>query len=292
MRITETMRYENVLRDIGRAQQRVLKAQEQVATGKKVYKPSDDPVAASDILRINGEKSEDVQYSRNLTFARSKLQFTDAALDSVEQMAERVRTLGQLSFSDPDKATGYLTEIQGLRDQMIAAANSAYAGRFIFGGSQTTQAPYVKGPGGTVTYDGNAQDMPMQISRTAKVPTQIPGSDLFTGTVDIFAVLDDLATAIQAKDKDGIDAQLRNLETFAESISLSRSKIGGYLNLVTNVESDLSAAKLSHETELTNKEAVDLAAAITELTASQNGLQATLAVGAKISQVSILNYLT
>jgi flagellar hook-associated protein 3 FlgL len=199
MRITETMRYEKVLRDIGRAQQRVLKAQEQVATGKKVNKPSDDPVAASDILRINGEKSEDVQYSRNLTFARSKLQFTDAALDSVEQMAERVRTLGQLSFSDPDKATGYLTEIQGLRDQMIAAANSAYAGRFIFGGSQTTQAPYVKGPGGAVTYGGNAQDMPMQISRTVKVPTQIPGSDLFTGTVDIFAVLDDLATAIQGQ---------------------------------------------------------------------------------------------
>jgi flagellar hook-associated protein 3 FlgL len=291
MRITENMRYESVLRDISRAQQRMLKAQEQVSTGKKVNKPSDDPIATTDILRINGDKAEDIQYSRNLTFARSKLQATDAKLDTIEQMTERVLTLAQLSVSDPSKATPYLTEIQGLRDQMISAANATYAGRFIFGGSETTQPPYVKGTGAVVTYAGNSEDMPLQISRSVKVPTQIPGSDLFSGAVDIFAVMDDLATAIQAQDRDGINAQMSKLQDFADTISLARSKVGGYLNLTTNVESDLSAAKLAYETELTNKEAADLAAAITEITVSQNSLQATLAVGAHISQISLLDYL-
>src|SRR5262245_28368460 len=114
MRITETMRYESILQDISRAQQRVLKAQHQVATGKKVNKPSDDPVLAADILRINGEKNEGNQYSQNLTHVKSKLQYTDNALDPVEQMVERARTLAQLSFSDPTKALGYLTEVEGL----------------------------------------------------------------------------------------------------------------------------------------------------------------------------------
>jgi flagellar hook-associated protein 3 FlgL len=291
MRITESMRYESILQDISRAQQRVIKAQHQVATGKKVNKPSDDPVLASDILRINGEKSEGNQYSQNLTFAKSKLQFTDNLLDSVEKMVERARTLGQLSFSDPQQALGYLTEVEGLRDQIISAADSAYSGRYIFGGSVTTQPPYVKNPDNSVTYNGNTQDMPIQVSRTATVQTQIAGSDLFSGSVNIFDVMADLATAIQNGDQDGIDAQLRNLEKFAETVSLTRSKIGGYLNLLANVDSDLVATRLAHETELANKEAADMAAAITELTVSQNGLEATLTVGAHISQLSILNYL-
>jgi flagellar hook-associated protein 3 FlgL len=291
MRITEGMRYQSILRDISRAQERVLKAQQQVSTGKKVTKPSDDPVAASDILRINSEKSEDEQYLRNLTFAKSKLQFTDTVLDSVEHMVERARTLGQLSVSDPPKALGYLTEITGLRDQLISAANTAYAGRFIFGGSVTTQPPYVKNSNSTVTYSGNSQDMLMQISRTVTTQTQIAGSDLFSGPLDIFVVMADLAAAIQAGDQDGIDAQIGKLGQFAEAVSLARTKIGGYLNLTANVEVDLAAAKLAHETELTNKEAADMAAAITELTMSQNNLQATLAVGANISRISILDYL-
>jgi flagellar hook-associated protein 3 FlgL len=138
---------------------------------------------------------------------------------------------------------------------------------------------------------GNSEDVLLQINRTVSVQTQIAGSNLFSGPVDIFVVMADLVTAIQAGDQDGIDAQVRNLELFLDTVSLARTQVGGYLNLTANVENDLGAARLAYETELTNKEAADMAAAITELTMSQNNLQATLAVGANISQISILDYL-
>jgi len=291
MRISETMRYEGVLRDIAQAQERMLKAQQQVSSGKRVTKPSDDPLAASDILRVKSEKSEDDQYLRNLTFARSKLQLSDVVLDSVEQMVERARILGQSSFSNPDQAAGYVTELEGLRDQIISAANTTYAGRFIFGGTITTQDPYVKNLDSSVTYIGNSAGMPMQISRTVTVETQVPGTEIFSGSVNIFDVMSGLVTAIQAGDQDGIDTQVANLGQFAEVVALARSKVGGYLNHTTHVENNLAAANLSHETELSNKEAADLAKAISELTMSENGLQAALAVGARISQLSILDYL-
>ena len=291
MRISETMRYEGVLRDIAQAQERMLKAQQQVSSGKRVTKPSDDPLAASDILRVKSEKSEDDQYLRNLTFARSKLQLSDVVLDSVEQMVERARILGQSSFSNPDQAAGYVTELEGLRDQIISAANTTYAGRFIFGGTITTQDPYVKNLDPSVTYIGNSAGMPMQISRTVTVETQVPGTEIFSGSVNIFDVMSGLVTAIQAGDQDGIDTQVANLGQFADVVALARSKVGGYLNHTTHVENNLAAANLSHETELSNKEAADLAKAISELTMSENGLQAALAVGARISQLSILDYL-
>lgn len=290
MRITDGMRYDSLLRDISRAQHRVANAQEQVSSGKKVNKPSDNPVAASDILRINSEKSEGEQFSRNVTFASSKLQFTDGVLDSLEQLVERARTIGQQAFGHPESAGANNDELAGLRDQMMSVSNTTYAGRFVFGGSVTTQPPYVNN-GTTISYSGDSDNMSMQIGRAVTVPTQIPGSDLFSGSVNVFDVVANLMTAIQADDHDGIDAGVRALEQFADVVSVTRTKVGGYVNLTSNVQSDLNAAKLANETELSNKEAADIAAAITELTASQNGLQATLAVGANISQLSLLNYL-
>ena len=83
MRVTEGMSYQNLLREITLAQERVQTAQSEVSSGKKVTTPSDNPVAAYDIVRLNSEKSETEQYSRNLVYARSKLQIADTALDSV-----------------------------------------------------------------------------------------------------------------------------------------------------------------------------------------------------------------
>ena len=291
MRITEGMNYQSLLQDIARAQERVQKAQNEVSSGKKVSSPSDDPTAATDIIRLNSEKSEADQYSRNLTFAKSKLQITDNALDSVEQMVERARTLGQLSFGNPTAATAYVAEGSGLRDQILSVANTTHAGRFIFGGSVTTTLPYLKNADSSVTYQGNSEAMPLQVTRNSTLQTQVAGSEVFSGSVNIFTVMSNLAAAMQSSDKAGIDAQVKNLEQFSNVVSVARSKIGGYLNLATNVESELSSGKLARESQLSKEQAADLAKSISELTMSQQGLQAALAVGARISQLTILDYL-
>ncbi|MBI4473290.1 MAG: flagellar hook-associated protein FlgL [Acidobacteria bacterium] len=291
MRVTEGMGYQNLLRDLAKVQERMQAAQNTVSSGKKIAAPSDNPSAAADIIRLNGEKSEAGQYARNLTFGKARLDIADTVLDSVERMVERVRTLGQLSFGNPTAGSLYMTEVSGLRDQIIASANTTHAGRFIFGGSVTTAAPYAKAADSTVAYQGNDEVVEVQVSRTSTLQTQIPGSEIFTGSVDIFATMSDLTTAMQAGDKTGIDAQLRKLEQFSEVLSVSRSKVGSYINIATNVESELSAANLARESELNEEQAADLAKAISELTMSQNALQATLAVGARISQLNLLDYL-
>ncbi len=290
MRITEVMRYQSLLQDVAQAQERAMKAQQQVSSGKRISKPSEDPVAASDILRLNSENNEGEQYSRNLTFAKSKLQATDGILDNIQQIVERVRNLGQLGFGNSQLGPGYVTEITALRDQLVTAANTTYAGRYIFGGTVTTTAPYVKNPDSTVTYNGNDQDMPLEINRGLTVQTQVSG-DLFSGSVDIFQVMSDLTTAMQAGDKPGIDAQLHKIEQFTDVLAIARTKVGGNINLASSVENDLSAGKLARSTELSQEEAADLATALSELTLTQNGLQATLSAGARMSQLSLLDYL-
>jgi flagellar hook-associated protein 3 FlgL len=291
MRITEGMRYQTLLQDIERAQERNLKAQQQVSSGKRVSSPSDDPVAALNIVKLSSDRSESDQYLSNLTFAKSKLQLTDGVLDTVQRLVERALTLGQLSFESTTVSNAYVPEVNGLRDQLISAANTTYAGRFIFGGSVTTTPPYVKNADSSVTYNGNAEDVPLEISRTSTVETQIAGSDLFSGALNIFDILSDLAAAMQSWDKPAIDAQIKKLEQFTDVVSTARTKVGGSLNFTSDVEDTLKSASLAREAQLSQVEAADLATAISELTMSQNGLQAALAVGARVSQVSILDYL-
>jgi len=291
MRITSTMSYLNLLQDINRAQERAQEAQNQVSSGKKVLNPSDDPTAAADIVQLTSEGAEADQYARNVTFAQSKLQVTDGVLDNVQQMVERARTLGQASLGDGTTSTANITELNGLRDQLLSAANTTYSGRFIFGGSVTTTPPYVKNPDSSVSYNGNSADMSVQVTRTTTLPTQVPGSDIFSGPVNVFDVMSNLSTAIQNGDKTAINDAVNQLGQFDDNVSTARSKVGGYLNLATDVQGQLSTANVARSSSLSQEQDADLPTAISEMTQSQQTLQAALAVGAKISQVSILDFL-
>jgi flagellar hook-associated protein 3 FlgL len=133
--------------------------------------------------------------------------------------------------------------------------------------------------------------MSVQVTRTTTLPTQVAGSDIFSGPVNIFDVMSNLSTAIQNGDKTAINDNVNELGRFADSVSTARSKVGGYLNLATDVQSQLSTAHVARASNLSQEQDADLPTAISELTQSQQTLQAALAVGARVSQLSILDFL-
>jgi flagellar hook-associated protein 3 FlgL len=292
MRITEANSYRNLLRDVAGIQEKMLVSQNQVSSGKKMSKPSDDPSAATDVLRLNGEKSEVAQYLRNIDSGRGRLDFADNVLDSVERMVERIRTLGILSMSDASKGPLYAVEISGLRDQIVSSANSTYQGKFIFGGSRTENPPYVVNPDQSVTYQGNSEKVKLQVSRTATLQVQIPGSDVFSGSVNIFQTATDLLSAINSGDQAAVNTQLTKLEQFHQGLGVSRARVGGLLNVSATVEGDLRDYQLVRDGELARVESANLAEALTAFTQNENALRAATAIGARISGTSILDYLT
>ena len=291
MRIPDNVSYLSFLGDLQRTQEQALKAQMQVTSGQKVSKPSDDPGAASDIVRLSGEKAAGDQFEKNVDSARSRLSAADITLDGVEVMVERARELGLLSLGNLSNGSAYKAEIEGLREQLISAANTTHQGRYNFGGSVSSVAPFVKDNASVVSYQGNSIDMTLQVGRNTTLQTQIPGDEVFTGSVDIFATLSDLLGALDAGDHDGIAAQVKKLEQVSETVSTARSRIGGYINVADSTSRQLAAAGLSRAQELNEVQSADTAQAITQLTLSQTSLQATLAVGARIAQMSLLDYL-
>src|SRR6478735_164036 len=98
MRVPNYASYLTYLRELQSNQQSYLDAQMKVLSGTKTQKPSDNPAAASDIIRLSGEQAEADQFSRNVDMARSRLSMTDSVLDSVEQMLQRAQVLAQSSL--------------------------------------------------------------------------------------------------------------------------------------------------------------------------------------------------
>jgi flagellar hook-associated protein 3 FlgL len=146
MRITNAMLVNNMLNYINLNQMRMDKLQNQIASGKKITTPSDDPVVASRALRFRADVSEIGQFRRNTSDALSWVETTEDSLDKITEVTQRVRELmvqganGALSESETKNMSSELKQLKG---QLIQIGNTAYAGRYIFSGFSTDQKLFV-----------------------------------------------------------------------------------------------------------------------------------------------------
>ena len=291
MRVTESMAMRDFLRNVAGTQEKMLEAQNKVSTGRGILRPSDNPRDVSDIIRLNADKIEVSQYGRNVDFGRSRLEFTDTALESLQSMVERVRFLALSAIGSSIDSDSFSVEVEGLRDQIVGSANTAFQGRFIFGGSDGETPPFQKDAAGVVTYKGNSDVVKVQTGRASTLQTQIPGSDLFGTGNDVFKAMTDLIAAMKSGVKSDIDAKLKPIVSAWEGLSLSRSRVGSLINVADSASKEMTALSLAREKNLVDLESADLAETLSEFQSYQNALQATLAVGARISQLSLLDYL-
>jgi flagellar hook-associated protein 3 FlgL len=292
MRITSGQNYQDLLRGLDSIRERMQQAQTEITSGDKINKPSDDPAGTADLVRLTGEKSEIDQYLSNAAGGKDRLDYTDTVLNSVQSMVLRVVTLGQLALGNPSNpASAYTTEMNGLRDQLVSAANTEFQGTFIFGGSVTNKPPYVVQPDKSVTYQGNSDATAVQVGRASTLQVQIPGSQVFSGSINAFDVVKRLSDAITSGDKSAIQTQVNNLQQYYDSISVVRSQVGSLSNAAQNTQSDLRSYEFARASDQSRIQTADLAQATTDFTQNQTALQAAIAAGAKLSQISILNYL-
>jgi flagellar hook-associated protein 3 FlgL len=292
MRITSGQSYQDLLRSLENIRERMQQAQTEITSGNKINQPSDNPAGAADLVRLTGEKSEITQYTSNAAAGKDRLDYTDTVLSSVQSMMQRVVTLGQLALGNPpNPASAYTTEMDGLRQQIVGAANASFQGTSLFGGSVTNKSPYVVQADQSVTYQGNSDATVVQVGRVSTLQVQIPGNQVFSGSINVFSAVKQLSDAIKSGDRATIQAQLSNLQQYYDSLSVVRSQIGALSNSAQRTQSDLQSYELARASDQSRIQSVDLAQASTDFTQSQTALQAAMAAGAKISQVSILNYL-
>jgi flagellar hook-associated protein 3 FlgL len=145
MRITNSMMTQSVIRNINDNMGRLSDAQEETSTGVKIQEASDDPVAATKTLQYRSVVATIDQYKSNATDATSWMKVTSSTMDSLTDAVQQIRDLtaqaagGILDDTELDAISAQVTEI---KSSIVELMNTQYAGRYIFGGYATDEAPY------------------------------------------------------------------------------------------------------------------------------------------------------
>jgi flagellar hook-associated protein 3 FlgL len=188
MRISTSAMHELAVTAMLRQQAELAKTQNQIATGKRVQRPSDDPVAAAQLYELARAQSQTEQFGKNSAAATGRLQLEEQALADAGTVLQRVRELivqsNNATLTDNDRQS-IVTELRARVAELQAVANRKDSnGDFLFAGYAAGTQPFARGSGGQMSYAGDAGVRQLQIDAAQYVADSDPGSAVF---VDIAA---------------------------------------------------------------------------------------------------------
>lgn len=185
-RISSAGQHYRALNALLQQQSRLARTQEQVASGKRVVTPSDDPVGATRIQELSRQIAASEQFLRNNDAARSRLSLEEQTLADAGTAIHRIRELVIEASSDTvDSASRRMIagEIRGRIDELEALANRQDGqGEYLFSGLATRTQPFAR-VGDVVQYFGDQGSRTQQVSETLRVADGDTGFDVF-GRID------------------------------------------------------------------------------------------------------------
>jgi flagellar hook-associated protein 3 FlgL len=286
-----------ILEDLWQSQAQEQTAIQQLATGRRVNVPSDDPAAAAADVQNQAFQGQNDQYLQNTSGLDSMLQTADSALSSVVTALNQVISLGVqganggLSSADEQAIA---VQVQGFQNQIVQLANSSYQGNYIFGGTLTQTPPFALDstqPSG-VRYDGNTGVNSVEIAQGRSIQVNVPGSQVFQGAGgDVMGSLQQLVTALQSGNITNIGTATTQVRTALDYISQQRVFYGSAVNQLNANQSFLQQEQVNLQTQENSLVGADLAKAATDLSRAQTAQSAALAAIAKVIPQSLLDYL-
>jgi len=186
MRISTRQIYTQGIEAFQQQQQKLSKLQQQISTGVRLSKPSDDPAAASKVLELEQSISLNLQYQANINIAEQRLNQQDAVLASYDNLLIRIRELAIQANNAPIDAVSrnaIAAEIDERLNELLSLANTIDAnGDYLFAGYQNNSEPFTRATTGSrdyVNFNGDDGVRAVQISQNRQLDTDIPGQSIF-----------------------------------------------------------------------------------------------------------------
>ena len=295
MRITNNTMNNSFLNNLNKNLQNLQKAQEQLTSGKRVSRPSDDPLLVGKILSMKDSIQQNEQYNSNISAAKGWVQTQDTALNDITKTMNRIRDLivyaanGSLA---PGDRNAIKDEVEMKVGELKEVLNTNFDGRYIFAGQATNKPPFEDG----LSYSGSKDNITREIASGVTVELVTDGEEIVgTGDDSLGKFLEDVVTAMGSSDKSHLDKLsgefLGKADEHIDNILRVRSKIGAIDNRLEAAEERNKSENINLTAVLSEKEDIDIAEQYMKMTMMQTAYQASLSVGAKILQPSLLDYL-
>lgn len=291
MRITNGMIQRQALSGLQNNMSGMSRIQEQIASGTRISRPSDDPVGLGTVLEANSSLSALTQYKRNLEAARSRQTLEEQTLGEITQVLERVRELGVGQGSDTSSAQTRLVaqaEVDQLLEFTRGLGNTTYQGSYLFGGQYADRQPFA-----TTTPDPTAPpsgELEVEVGPGQRIGTNHSGQEVFVDS-GVFSAMEELSAALGADDADAIRTALTSVDAAFDQIQSLTGDIGARLNSLEVASQNLDALEVNLKSLRSSVQDTDFEQAVTELVNRQSTFQAALAANAQILGQSLADYL-
>jgi flagellar hook-associated protein 3 FlgL len=293
MRITDQLIGNFIIRSNADLKAGIFDSVRKITSGRAVTRPSDDPVKAARILRIDRLIRDLDSIDRSHQRITSDLGIGEVSLAQVSSVVANVKVLAiqmaNSAVSDAERqAAG--TEVQGYRDQLIDLANRRQAdGRYLFGGLAEGGPPYDAVSG---AYLGSTSNRSVEIAPGVFSQATVTGDQSFGGAGnEIFLVFDQLITAMNANDAQGIADLLDPLDDKIEQTSQNMALMGTRLNGLNQTDGVTQSLRLQYLQDKGIYQDVDITAEITRYTAQENSLIAVVEVSRRLLANSLSAFL-
>jgi flagellar hook-associated protein 3 FlgL len=290
MRVTAGMSQRHVLTDLRRVQERLANAQDRVSGGKRIDKPSDDPLGTERAMRLNAQLDSTTAYKTAVDESRNWLDATDTALGSLGDIVQRVRELTLHAANGSTTPAGRQSikqEIDQLTEQVKTTLNGAFDGRQLFSGTATGTPPYSAATADA--YQGDSAPVVRQIGPGVSVQVNITGDDVLAG---LLPTLRTISAHLASNDVASLGtSDLHALDAGADTVTAKRAQVGAITNRVDAAGQRLDDVFDVTTAFLSKTQDADLPQALTDLSAQQNALQSALRGGATLIQQSLMDFL-
>lgn len=302
MRVSTNMIYDQGVIALQKQSAALLYTGQQIATGRKILTPSDDPVGSARALDVSQSKSVNQQFITNQGYAEDALKLVEGQLDGageiIQYARDRVLAAGNPALSPADRQS-IATDLRSQFDAMLAIANTRDAnGDYLFAGYRSNTPPFEKtdlaGTPGT-EYKGDQGSRTMQVSSSRFMPVSFGGEVAFGSAGDgVFKVLGDFITALETgSDVPGaVSTALGGLDESLDRVLTTRAQIGSQRVEVEQLGFIGSDLDLQYQTTLSDLQDLDYNEAFSRLTQQRTFLEAAQQSFLKTTGLSLFNYLS
>ncbi len=268
----------------------------QLASGKSINAPSDNPAGAAALTINETAQNQTDTYTSNVTDLQTKLQIGDSALSSVVTALEQAISLGteagNSTLSNANRGA-IANQLSGIQQQIVSLANTTSGGTFLFSGTLVETQPFTLDPSSPngVDYAGNNSVQSVELSPGQNLDVNVPGSQIFLNpSGNVFQAVNQLIAAIQTNTN--IGTAVTNLGQAAQEFNAQRQTYGTALNQLTTTGNFLANEEVQLQTQQSNIGGANLAKVTADFSQSDTAYSALLESAAKVlSLPNLLTYL-
>jgi flagellar hook-associated protein 3 FlgL len=297
MRISDTQFSQMMLQSLQINNAGLGKVMQQMATGDRLTKLSDDPMASIQLLNLDREGSAISQYQNNIANVKTTLSSQEVHLDSVNESLKSMRDLvlwgANGTLTDEDRK-GMISELESMRDAIQSSFNAKdEEGHYLFSGTKT-DTPAISAAGGNYSLDGNNDKRIVTVAKGVTMESNITAQELMDlgGGDNVLSQIDRLIVEFKNPSPNfqtEVEASLNAIDDMMSNVLGAMTEIGGRHNNLDLMDGAHSENKLFVDKITSDVSALDYGEASVRLSNYMAALQATQASYVKINDLSLFD---